>query len=52
MILPDCGHVPQFEYRERTADLTRDFIAALPAGARPTRGSESVVDATSASAAV
>ncbi|SHF66131.1 Pimeloyl-ACP methyl ester carboxylesterase [Jatrophihabitans endophyticus] len=29
VILPDCGHVPQFEYRERTADLTRDFLATL-----------------------
>lgn len=30
VILPDCGHVPQFEYRDRTATLTREFIAALP----------------------
>lgn len=30
VILDDCGHVPQFEYRERTATLTREFIAALP----------------------
>jgi pimeloyl-ACP methyl ester carboxylesterase len=31
VVLPDCGHVPQFEYPERTAELTRDFLAALPA---------------------
>lgn len=29
VVLRDCGHVPQFEYRERTAQLTLDFIAAL-----------------------
>jgi pimeloyl-ACP methyl ester carboxylesterase len=29
VVLADCGHVPQFERRERTAELTRDFIAAL-----------------------
>lgn len=31
VVLPDCGHVPQFEYRDETVQLTRDFIAALPA---------------------
>ncbi|HEY2167766.1 MAG TPA: alpha/beta fold hydrolase [Jatrophihabitantaceae bacterium] len=31
VILADCGHVPQFEHAELTADLTRDFIARLPA---------------------
>ena len=31
VIMPDCGHVPQFEYRERTAGLTREFVAELPA---------------------
>jgi len=30
VILADCGHVPQFEYPDRTATLTRDFIAGLP----------------------
>ncbi|WP_375479569.1 alpha/beta fold hydrolase [uncultured Jatrophihabitans sp.] len=29
IVLADCGHVPQFEYREKTAQLTRDFITAL-----------------------
>lgn len=29
MVLPDCGHVPQFEYPDLTARLTRDFIASL-----------------------
>ncbi len=31
VIMPDCGHVPQFEYRERTVGLTREFVAELPA---------------------
>lgn len=30
VVLPDCGHVPQFEHTERTAALTRDFLASLP----------------------
>ena len=30
IILEDCGHVPQFEHPERTAQLTRDFISRLP----------------------
>lgn len=29
VVLEDCGHVPQFEYREQTARLTREFIAGL-----------------------
>ncbi|MDT4911659.1 MAG: hypothetical protein QOC66_787 [Pseudonocardiales bacterium] len=29
VVLPDCGHVPQFEYPEQTATLTRDFLAGL-----------------------
>jgi pimeloyl-ACP methyl ester carboxylesterase len=29
VVLEDCGHVPQFEYPEETAQLTRDFITAL-----------------------
>ena len=29
VVLEDCGHVPQFEYQDKTAQLTRDFIAAL-----------------------
>ncbi len=29
IVLNDCGHVPQFEYRERTAALARDFIDGL-----------------------
>ena len=29
VVLQDCGHVPQFEYPERTAQLTREFIEAL-----------------------
>jgi hypothetical protein len=28
-VLKDCGHVPQFEYRERTAELIEEFIASL-----------------------
>lgn len=34
VILDDCGHVPQFEHPDLTAQLTRDFIAALPAELR------------------
>jgi pimeloyl-ACP methyl ester carboxylesterase len=30
VVLEDCGHVPQFEHPELTAQLTRDFIEALP----------------------
>jgi pimeloyl-ACP methyl ester carboxylesterase len=30
-VLADCGHVPQFEYRDETARMTRDFIAGLAA---------------------
>jgi pimeloyl-ACP methyl ester carboxylesterase len=26
VVLADCGHVPQFEHVERTAQLTRDFL--------------------------
>lgn len=29
VVLEDCGHVPQFECREKTAELTRKFIAGL-----------------------
>jgi pimeloyl-ACP methyl ester carboxylesterase len=29
VVLEDCGHVPQFEHREQTAALTREFIAGL-----------------------
>jgi pimeloyl-ACP methyl ester carboxylesterase len=29
VVLEGCGHVPQFEHREQTATLTRDFIAGL-----------------------
>ena len=29
IVLPDCGHVPQFEHPERTAELTLDFLADL-----------------------
>jgi pimeloyl-ACP methyl ester carboxylesterase len=31
VVLNDCGHVPQFEHPDVTAQLVRDFIAALPA---------------------
>jgi pimeloyl-ACP methyl ester carboxylesterase len=31
IVLDDCGHVPQFEYRERTAALARSFIEGLTA---------------------
>ena len=31
VVLPDCGHVPQFEHRDETAALTREFLAGLPA---------------------
>ena len=30
MVLDDCGHVPQFEHPELTAQLTREFLADLP----------------------
>ena len=30
VVLPDCGHVPQFEHRERTTDLVRTFLARGP----------------------
>lgn len=33
VVIPDCGHVPQFEHMDYTAELTREFIAALPAAA-------------------
>jgi pimeloyl-ACP methyl ester carboxylesterase len=29
VVLHDCGHVPQFEHRERTAELVEEFIAGL-----------------------
>jgi pimeloyl-ACP methyl ester carboxylesterase/putative sterol carrier protein len=29
VVLPDCGHVPQFEYRTRTAELVEEFIAGI-----------------------
>ena len=31
VVLPDCGHVPQFEYQDLTAQLAREFIGSLPA---------------------
>ena len=31
IVLDDCGHVPQFEFREKTAALTRGFIEGLTA---------------------
>jgi pimeloyl-ACP methyl ester carboxylesterase len=31
VVLPDCGHIPQFEQRETTDRLIRDFLATLPA---------------------
>lgn len=50
IILEDCGHVPQFEYRERTAELAREFIEGLadpdptpePAGQQRCAGSQAV----------
>lgn len=30
VVIESCGHVPQFEHPELTAQLTRDFISALP----------------------
>jgi pimeloyl-ACP methyl ester carboxylesterase len=27
VVLPDCGHVPQFELPERTLELTREFLS-------------------------
>lgn len=40
VVIESCGHIPQFEHPELTAQLTRDFIAALPAVAvrSPTAG--------------
>ncbi|WP_375489186.1 alpha/beta fold hydrolase [uncultured Jatrophihabitans sp.] len=29
VVFSNCGHVPQFEYREETARLTREFIGGL-----------------------
>jgi pimeloyl-ACP methyl ester carboxylesterase/putative sterol carrier protein len=29
VVLPDCGHIPQFEHRDTTVALIRDFVAAL-----------------------
>jgi len=31
LVIPDCGHVPQFEHPELTAQYTLDFITRLPA---------------------
>jgi pimeloyl-ACP methyl ester carboxylesterase len=28
VVLPDCGHVPQFELPDRTLELTREFLTA------------------------
>jgi pimeloyl-ACP methyl ester carboxylesterase len=33
VVIDDCGHVPQFEHPELTAQLTREFIYDLPAQA-------------------
>ena len=33
VVIDDCGHVPQFEHPELTAQLTREFIDAMPAQA-------------------
>ena len=30
VVLPDCGHVPQFELPEKTHALVREFLAELP----------------------
>jgi len=30
VILDDCGHVPQFEHRERTVELVDAFLSGLP----------------------
>jgi len=35
LVLTDCGHVPQFEHPERTAELALEFIAGLTATERP-----------------
>jgi pimeloyl-ACP methyl ester carboxylesterase len=32
VVLPNCGHVPQFELPERTHELVRRFLAGLPGG--------------------
>ena len=29
VVLPDCGHVPQFEHPQRTAELVREFLAEV-----------------------
>ena len=29
VVMPDCGHVPQFEFQHETARLTREFLATL-----------------------
>jgi pimeloyl-ACP methyl ester carboxylesterase len=30
VVLESCGHVPQFEHRDLTAQLTREFLESLP----------------------
>ena len=35
VVLPDCGHVPQFEMPERTHALVRKFLAELTVGGPP-----------------
>lgn len=38
IVLSDCGHVPQFEHPERTAEITRAFLdRKLVSGAGPSR---------------
>jgi pimeloyl-ACP methyl ester carboxylesterase len=32
VVLPDCGHVPQFEHPELTMRLVREFLAARADG--------------------
>jgi pimeloyl-ACP methyl ester carboxylesterase len=39
MVLPDVGHVPQFEATRQTLDLLATFLAAAPAGSPRLNGS-------------
>lgn len=39
LVLTDCGHVPQFEYPDLTAQLTHDFLDTLPPVAATKRSS-------------
>ncbi|TQC49623.1 alpha/beta fold hydrolase [Rhodococcus sp. WS4] len=47
VILPKCGHVPQFEQPETTVRLIRDHLATATADRRRTRRRQAALSATS-----